>query len=102
MSVFNIASNVLHCLGKITIENVPNHTAMPDRLRILAANESEHTVSDIFRGIRSNLTVVIDDIEPLTLETEVNIFTRHERYERNIHPPLVFTNLRLELNVSVR
>jgi len=77
---------IAFCSRDVSIQNVPDHSAVANGLRVLASNEPQHAMGNIFGSIRAKLTA-LDDIQPFTFQAKVNFLARVKRLEHDVLPP---------------
>jgi hypothetical protein len=93
----NVRFDVGHGLRDIPIKHISNHSAMSDRLGILAGDEPQHAVPDILRRIRPPLAV-FDDVQALAFHAEINVFSRDRWNKYDVLSAKFFTYCRFQLD----
>ena len=81
----DVVLNIVNRSRDVSIQNVTDHSAMSDGLRILAVNESQHAMGNIFGGIWTGLTI-LDDVQALTFQAKVDFLTRVQGLEYDVLP----------------
>jgi len=87
------------CRRCVAIQHECEHSAESHGVGVLTTDKPEHSKLNILDEARARRTAgMVTYIQPLTFQTEVDVFSRYWRREHYVHAPLFLTGSRVEFD----